>query len=52
MNLRHKNTKYIFFIVFPSRQILVPRTSQGRPPSASPGRPLKILLDHPGNVVI
>ena len=31
----------------PSRQILVPRTSRGRPPPTSPGRPLKILFDRP-----
>ena len=36
----------------PSRQILVPRTSRGRPPPTSPGRPLKILFDRPGEVPI
>ena len=36
----------------PSRQILVPRTSRGRPPPTSPGRPLKILFDRPGDVLI
>ena len=35
-----------------SRHILVPRTYQGRPPSTSPGRPLRILFDHPGDVPI
>ena len=39
-------------MVTPSRQILVPRTSLGRPPPTSPGRPLKILFDRPGNVPI
>ena len=29
---------------------LVPRTSRGRSPPTSPGRPLKILFDHPGDV--
>ena len=36
----------------PSRQILVARTSRGRPPPAYPGRPLKILFDRPGDVAI
>ena len=36
----------------PSRQILVPRTSRGRPPPTSPGRPIKILFDRPGDVSI
>ena len=36
----------------PSRQILVPRTSRGRPPPTSPRPPLKILFDHPGDVLI
>ena len=36
----------------PSQQILIPRTSRGRPPPTSPGRPLKILFDHPGDVPI
>ena len=31
---------------------LVPRTSQGRRTPTSPGRPLKILFDHPGNIQI
>ena len=35
-----------------SRQMLVPRTSQERPPTASPGRPLKILFDRPRDVPI
>ena len=38
--------------VFPSRQILVPRPSQGRPPPTSPGCPLKILFDRHGDVPI
>ena len=33
-----------------SQQILVPRTSLGRPLPTSPGRPLKILFDHPVDV--
>ena len=36
----------------PSRKILVPRTSRGRPRPTSPGRPLKILFDRPGVVSI
>ena len=36
----------------PSQQILVPRTSQGRPPPTSSGRPLNILFDRPGDVSI
>ena len=44
-NLLGQNTQ-------PSRQILVPRTSRGRPPPTSPGRPLKILFDRPGDVPI
>ena len=36
----------------PSRQILVPRTSRGRLPITSPGRPLRTLFDHPGVVPI
>ena len=35
-----------------SWQILVTRTFQGRPPSTSPGRPLKVLFDHPRDVLI
>ena len=38
--------------ILPSRQILFPRTSRGRPPPTSPGRPLKILFDRPGDVPI
>ena len=34
----------------PSRQILLPRTSRGRPPPTSLERPLKILFDHPRDV--
>ena len=34
-------------VIYPSRQIFVPRTSRGRPPPTSPGRPLKILFDRP-----
>ena len=37
-------------VMVPSRQILVPRTSRGRPSPTSPGRPLKILFVHPGDV--
>ena len=33
-------------------EMLVARTSRGRPPPASPGRPLKILFDHPRDVPI
>ena len=47
----------MFFIVLavltltlPSQQILVPRTSLGRPLPTSPRRPLKILFDHPVDV--
>ena len=36
----------------PSQQTLVPKTSWGRPPPTSPGRPLKILFDCPGDVPI
>ena len=36
----------------PSCQILIPRTSRGRPPSTSPGRSLKLLFNHPGDVPI
>ena len=47
----HDHDKYI-----PSRQILVSRTSWGRPLSTSPARPLKILFDvlkwRPGDVLI
>ena len=46
---------YLFLLnvrtkLYPSRQIVVPRTSRGRPPSSSPGRPLKVLCDYPGDV--
>ena len=44
-NLLGQNTQ-------PSRQILVPRTSRGRPPPTSPSRSLKILFDRPGDVPI
>ena len=40
------------FLCTPSRQILVLRTSRGRLPPTSPGRPLKILFDRPGDVPI
>ena len=36
----------------PSRQILVPRTSRGRPSPTSPGRPLKFLFGRSGDVPI
>ena len=36
----------------PSRQILDPKTSRGRPPKTSPGRSLNILFDRPGDVLI
>ena len=36
----------------PSWQILVPKTFWGRSPPTSPGRSLKILFDHPGDVPI
>ena len=36
----------------PSREILVPRMFWGRPPPTFPGRSLKILFDHPGEVTI
>ena len=39
-----------FIKPIPSRQILVSRTSRGRPPPTSPGHPLKILFDRPGDV--
>ena len=41
-----------FIKPIPSRQILVSRTSRGRPPPTSPGHPLKILSDRPGDVPI
>ena len=37
---------------YPSRQILVPRKSLGRPRLTFPGRPLKVLFGHPGDVPI
>ena len=37
---------------YPSRQIFVPRTSRGRPAPATPGCPLKILFDRPGDIPI
>ena len=40
------------FLCTPSRQILVLRTSRGRLPPTSPGRPLKILFDRPKDVLI
>ena len=40
------------FKIFTNRQILVPRTSRGRLPPTSLGRPLKILFDRPGDVPI
>ena len=40
------------FYLLPSRQIVVPRTSRGRPPPKSPGRPLKIVFDRPRDVPI
>ena len=45
-------TEEINKIALPSRQILVPRTSRGRPSPTSPGRPLTVLFDHPGDVPI
>ena len=36
------------FAFAPSRQILVSRTSRGRPPPTFPGLSLKILFDRPG----
>ena len=42
----------LFSLSIPSWQILVPRTSRERPPPSSPGRPLKILFDRPGDVPI
>ena len=41
-----------FIIEKPSWQILVPRTSRGRPLQTSPECPLKILFDHPGDITI
>ena len=41
-----------FWIYLPSWQILVTRTFQGCPTPTSPGRPLKILFDHPGDIPI
>ena len=45
------NTSHALWQIL-SRQILVPRTSQGRPPPTSPGRPLKILFDRPADIPI
>ena len=48
-----KGGNYVFIVLvvlaltLPSQQILVPRTSLGRPLPTSPRRPLKILFDHP-----
>ena len=36
----------------PSRQILLPRLSWGRPPPTSPGHPLKIRFEHPEDVLV
>ena len=44
---RKKNTTIINRKPIRSRQILVPKTFQGRPPRTSPGHPLKILFDRP-----
>ena len=33
------------------RQILVPETSRGRPPQMSPGCPLKVLFNYPGDIL-
>ena len=47
--------KFLHFLhchFLPSRQILVPKTFWGRSPPTSPGRSLKILFDHPGDVPI
>ena len=43
---------FAYFKILPSRQILVPKTSRGRPSPTSPERPLKILFDRPGYVPI
>ena len=46
------NQATAFTITDPSEQVLVPTTSGGCPPPTFPGRPLKILLDHTGDVPI
>ena len=55
-NFSKKGGVQIFFLstpfLSPSWQILVPRTSRGRPPPTFPGRPLKILFDRHGDVPI
>ena len=43
---------YVYTLFLPSRQILIPGTSRGRPPLTSPWRPLKILFDRPRDVPI
>ena len=46
--ITHSDVKnFQCFIALPSQQKLVPRTP---PPPTSPGRPLKILFDHPRDV--
>ena len=44
------NSESFKYKASPSQQILFPRTSWWRPTPTSPGRPLKILFDRPGNV--
>ena len=39
-----------FGMLLPSGQVLVPRTSRGRPPPTSRRRLLKILLEYPRDV--
>ena len=46
------NVKLEHIVIIPSWQILVPRSSRRRPIPTSPGRPLKILSDRPGDVPI
>ena len=46
------NSQWSRIFYHPTWQILVARTSRGRPPSTFPGRPLKILFDRPGNFPI
>ena len=43
---------HYIYTIYPSRQILVPKTSRGRPCPTSPQRPLNILFDHNGDVPI
>ena len=43
---------FIHLILLSNRQMLDPRTSRGRPLPSAPGRLLKILFDHPGDVLI